>query len=308
MAQNHTGNDEYFSQFRFYSLGIVAAPKQLELFKGEFNGVIEVYAWETLPHGGVPINDVLATVEGTGVDSNGSETTARAKVSMSIPARWLAGNGNRISPPDVQPGERVMLYKFGDHPDFYWVSLFEDSKLRLLETVVFRFSATPDKTSKVRDHTNCYIAVVDTRSCKYYMTTSAANGEVCTSEVMFDGRTGQFSYRDSIGQMLKSEGPAHVIAAINADGSFAKLDKKNVWTQCEEQITSVSATHRIKAPYGILLDGPVTMTDTCLIQKTLDVDLGFTAKSVESKSSIAGKSVSADEIRGGDVFGNNRLN
>lgn len=137
--------------------------------------------------------------------SDKAETFSQSVTSKStVDAEWVPMNaGNRVTAPNVQPNERVMLLKYANVDKFYWIDKGYNS-LRRLERAEYRFSGLKDwsKMGKEEpDHANssdnCYVMTVDTGAGLVSLTTSRANNEMSGYGIEINGKKGTLSITDS---------------------------------------------------------------------------------------------------------------
>lgn len=216
---------------KFYSYGIVAENKKLD------SRVVEVTPVEDLPMLNGEIKSGLVTDTVHSQDARGGETQIKTTTANSIPATWLPiGSSNRHTAPDVRRGEGVILYRFADSQHFFWTTLFDDLKLRKLETVIYAWSATKVEGAEINAD-NYYFLEVSTHRGMLHLHTSKANGEYCVYDVQINTKDGVIQIIDDVGNFFMFDSKEKQIAFKNADDCYLEINKKNMTLQVPETYT-----------------------------------------------------------------------
>lgn len=219
------------SKFKVYSMGIVAEPKVLN------SKIILVTPLETMPFYGGEIRSDPAAIKDDFVDKDGKPYAVEVLSDFAIKAEWLPINdGNRVTPPDVRRGERVILYRYADNDKFYWQSLGADTGKRRLETVLWRFSATTDESVTVLDDSNSYWLEISTHKQSITLQTSKANGEVVSFGVSLNGKDGRATIKDDRGNHFFIDSLANYVEFGNGSGSFVALDKMKALISADKEV------------------------------------------------------------------------
>ena len=114
------------------------------------------------------------------------------------------GQGNRITAPDVQPGETVILYKYGDREEYFWESRENATKLRRLEHVRYSYCNVPGNLAEEGyDDDKSYWIEWSTMDKKIHLHTSTNDGEACGYDFTFDTASGTFEIKDTLGNYQK---------------------------------------------------------------------------------------------------------
>jgi len=208
-----------FTALNFYSEGLVASHR-------EGSHYIEVFA---LGVSGGKTGEVSASVgkiKEEGIDGSGNRYQVVLEFSDTIPARWLPGDTNRITPPDVRIGERVQLYRVADSDQFFWKTLGLDNNLRRLETVIFAFSASEEDFEELNVE-NSYFVEISTHGKHITLNTSKANGEPFGYTIQLNTGEGNFTVTDDVGNYFILNSKDTLLHLQNKDGSLLKLDKRN---------------------------------------------------------------------------------
>lgn len=226
---NHKLNQ--FSEFRPYSMGIVASNKPMST-----NEILVIPIEITPSIDGRVITEEEELVH-KGVDSLGNEYQIKVKARPDIRCKWYPLGDNRVTAPDVRKGERVEIYRFGDSDEFYWVSSGLDAHLRRLETVIYRYSDIPDgKSDETPDASNCYTIEVSTHRKHVTLKTVTVNGEAAEYIIQLNTGDGAFTLTDDLGNHFQLDSVERLWEMVNGDGTYLKLDKKNIDIYAPENI------------------------------------------------------------------------
>lgn len=232
---------EQISKLQVYSVGIVANNKERNSF------VIEVYPQETAPDNSGEIAAVQATVTAKAKDAKGAAYEASAKVGSTITARWLPlGEPNRMTAPDVRRGDMVILYRFGDSKDYFWVTITADMNFRKLETVVYGWSATA-KEGEAPSLENIYYIEISTHKGLIHFHTTTANGEACGYDIQLNTKDGKFSLVDTFGNSILLDSVAQKFQVKNPSGSFMDLTKKVFKMQADDSVNIKTKEYTLDA-------------------------------------------------------------
>lgn len=224
------------SKFKIYSIGVVAANKEI----GEDN--CEITAIELNPMLNGELTDQVDDYTAKGVDVHGSTYEIGTKVGVTVTAKWLpVGQGNRMTPPDVRRGEEVIIYNFGDDTNtFWWNTRSNDMRFRKGETVVYGFSATQDETVTPGPE-NMYLLEISTHMKRIRLITSKAMFEPFAYTIELNTGEGFFTIKDDSGNRILLDSKARTVRLENADGSFFDLTKDVM-----EAFAASSITHKTK--------------------------------------------------------------
>lgn len=121
------------SQWRLDMIGLVAVAKP------EGSWEVEFYPTERLPmeEGDVNVTKDISTVV---KDLKGNSNTSSGERKSKLTAVWIPGGADgRQTPPDVQPGEMLEIWRFADSERYFWKTYKNNPTLRRLEHVVYAF-------------------------------------------------------------------------------------------------------------------------------------------------------------------------
>lgn len=190
------------SSLRYYSEGVVV--------EKEHGGIITVSPLEVLnaqPSGHI-VNNITKYV-GNHPSDSAVPFSKKATSTNTVIAEWLPLNaGNRVTPPNLQKNERVMLLKYANVDKFYWIDKGFNT-LRRLERVEYRFSdlkdwsrANKEEPDHANSSDNCYVFTVDTFKGTIHLSTSRSNSEITGYDILIDGKNGTFSIKDTQENMI----------------------------------------------------------------------------------------------------------
>lgn len=172
------------------------------------------------------------TVQTPSGDST-SSTTLQGNI---VAAKWMPFNTNRITPPDVRKGSKVVVYKFKGQSTYRWTYFGMDGTLRL-ETVIWAFSASPNvNENSPLTPDNYYMMLISTHQKKIQLITGQGNGEPTKYVLELNTGTGQFSIVDGENNILSLNSMEHAFSFVNDENSFINIEKKNITLSCEDQM------------------------------------------------------------------------
>jgi hypothetical protein len=262
-------DQQSISKLQFYSLGIVASNKKLSSDK------IEVTPVEEFPMLDGEISDNKVDYKADTTDKEGSAKSTSVKSTVTVNAKWLPiNNSNRRTPPDVRRGEKVVIYKFGDTDEYWWNTLFNDSKLRRLETVIYAFSNNA-KEGPEDSATSTYFLEVSTHKKLMHLHTSKSDGEPFSYDVQINAKDGMIVITDDADNFFVLNSKENRLTMQNGDGSVVDVDKTNIVFTATDSISlnskdilvSASNETSIKSNINTLsatsnnVDGPIAASN-----------------------------------------------
>lgn len=241
----------YTTQLVPYSIGIAAEAKPLGTRD------LNVTPIEQLPglDGDIHFNPETNIVRG--VDSSGSPYEIRVTTDTSIVAEWLPLSSNRLTPPDIQPGELIELYRLADSDRYFWRCMGLRDELRRLETVIYTFCGDPNVNNDTLDINNCYFFEVSTHQKTITVGTSKTNGEPFGYTLQINAGEGSVTLTDDINNRLVLNSGASSIKAETSSKSFVHLDNRNVFMQNTDgsKVSLVGGNVNVDAPSRVTLNG-----------------------------------------------------
>jgi hypothetical protein len=240
------------SVFKKVAIGVVA--ENIEVKSGTaINNTVRVTPteWLSMRDGELANNPTPMTYKSQ--DAQGVETQGGFITNNTIPCEWLPAGANRLTPPTVRRGMRVELFQTADEAKYYWRYLGLDDHLMKLETIIFGISAntTEQKPGEKMplDPKSMYWFEMSSHSKKVALQTSKVSGEFCSYEMFFDLAGGEFSVNDDLGNWMLLNSKNHLIHLQNQDGTFVKLDKKNIEMFAPQDINA-KATQNVNVEAG----------------------------------------------------------
>lgn len=218
------------SLFHVVSIGYAAENKPLS------TNDLEVYPTEILPFVDGEVTTGQSDLKHTGLDKDGKNYDVQVKVANSIKCKWLQWGSNRGTAPDVRRRERVIIWQFADVDQYYWTTTGMDDLLRRLETVVYLWSGTQDESTKKLSPDNSYYMEVSTHKGLVTFSNSKANKEPFKYTAQFNTKTGQFTLQDDNDNFFHLNSEERLWHMQNKDGTFIKLDKRNMFGNASDTI------------------------------------------------------------------------
>lgn len=195
------------SLYRPYSLGIVVKAKE------PGSDIIYVTPIEELSIQDTGmVSDLYKDHLGNKDGVDGNNFNSQHSAVNYVQARWKSeGRGNRISAPDVQPNEEVMLYKYGNVDQYFWEEMGREPSLRRLEDVLYSFSNLSGGVGKEAfDKDSSYWVRVSTRDKYVHIHTSDNDGEACTFDLKIDTGEGVIRLEDGLGNFMNWDAVAGI--------------------------------------------------------------------------------------------------
>lgn len=244
------------SKLHIWSLGTVAVNKPLN------QHFIEVAPSEIDRMADGEITDDTAQYAVSGTDGQGGAYQDSVPMTKTIRAEWLpVGHSNRFSSPDVRRGETVAIYRFADVDKYYWTTLFNDMKLRKLETVIYGIVATSDENATAGAD-NTYFFEMSSHTGTITLHTSKANGEFCIYDLQINAKQGYITIQDDLGNYFSFNSRERQIEVRNYDGTHLDINKTNFTLTVPDTYTVNAAKVRINASDSIEERAPTTLFET----------------------------------------------
>lgn len=209
--------------------------------------LLEVVPLEEVGYIDGELNDERETIEVGGTDAEGNSFNVKMETSNAIEAQWLPLATNRITPPNIRRGERVLLWQYGDTDKYYWTPTGLDEDVRRLETVVFRISNTIDEADKTITPDNSYWYEMSTHRKHVTLSTSKSNGEAFKYTIQVDTENSRVTICDDIDNFIELSSAEKKITVCNSDDSYVVLDKKNIDINAKSTINITAPNVNIKA-------------------------------------------------------------
>ena len=244
------------SNLKLYSVGIVIEAKQ----RG--SDQIKVSPMEALPLQKGDMTQDQRTYKSNVPDATGVKRVSQVQGSNHIVAKWIPdGNDNRITSPDVQPGESVKIYRFADTDEYYWATMFREPKLRKLETVLTAVSNLPGSGTFNKD--SAYWTEVSTHDSHIQVHTSQSNGEPYGYDIKLDAAAGKLTIQDTIGNVIVLDSAQSDVSITTNTSVHVKAPTVSIEST---EINFKASTVNIEAD-DINLKGKVTIDKDLIGQK-----------------------------------------
>lgn len=191
-------------------------------------------------------------MEETGVDAYGNAYTAKIETSNAMVAEWLQWGSNRITPPNIRRGERVLLWQYAQEDKYYWSTMGLDDHLRRLETAIYAWSNTKDEETQKLDPSNSYYAEVNTHAKVVNFRTNMNDGEPHAYLIQLNTKEGCLTVTDEVGNTFGINSAGNQVWLENADKSYVVLDRKSVLINAQDDVTITAKTLNIKTQANII--------------------------------------------------------
>lgn len=198
---------------------------------------IYVYPIEEIPN----IDGDMITPEPSKVDNKTNDDGDESIIinrDIKLRAKWLPfGNYNRLTAPSVCRGEMVLLFKYGNSENLFWIPLYTELNLRKKERVIYVYS----NKRKIEDEFNIdnyYYISIDTVDKIIRLHTSKNDGEVTTYDIEINGKDGT---------LIITDGKDNEIVLNSVDDKLhlttnkeVVINTKNYTLNTEEMVNNVS--------------------------------------------------------------------
>lgn len=205
--------------FKLVGVGIVADVKKLGSREIYVSPREERFAHQELVHNN-------PQKQSTTVNNNGKEHVIHATTNNSRPAKWLAFNTTRKTPPDVRHGDEVLIYSVGEE-DYYWVECNTADEKRL-ETVIFAISADPSNPM-AEDYSNAYFFSWSSHQKRALFRMNKVTEEFTGYTVEIDGKEGFAKLEDDLDNALYVDSRNTIVGFQNADGTTSYGQKQDLF-------------------------------------------------------------------------------
>lgn len=247
------------SNLKLYSLGIVVEAKP------EGTDTILVTPIEKLNiQTPGSIKDYKKDYKGDKKDLDTTSFKTEHEAKNYIRATWLPfGHSNRITAPDVNANETVILFKFGDVDEIYWTTIFREPELRRLEDVLYALSNLPNGMTAF-DKDSSYWFRMSTKNKLIQLHTSMNDKEHTTYDITIDTKVGTLEVKDGKKNNILLHSPTNTLTintqnAVNVNA----LNEANITTKTANVTASAHTT--VKSP-TIDLVGDVNVSGKFLVK------------------------------------------
>lgn len=268
------------SQLHTHSLGLVSLIKQLNVKEIKVIPIeLRMAAQEEVVASDFEQTSSFSTHEG--------EDNIKLTANNSITATWINLNSNRVTAPDVRRGDLVMIYRLGTTERYFW-SDYNSKNVKRLETVTWAFSADAKKPV-ADDLSNAYFLELSTHNKTITFHTSQANGEPYGYDIQLNTADGIFRVIDTAGNTTWLDSANCCIGALNAEGTWLHLDKKNINCNAPDSMT-VTAKNKINikcTDFKLAASKSITLdTQTCALSASKSITFKTKDYQLTADSSI----------------------
>lgn len=227
---------------KFYIKSIAYAAENLPIGSTK----LEVTPVEALGYMQGEVTTDREVMEETGVDAYGNVYTAKIETSNAMVAEWLQWGSNRVTPPNIRRGERVLLWQYAQEDKYYWSAMGLDDHLRRLETVIYAWSNTKDEETQKLDPSNSYYAEVNTHEKVVTFRTNMSDGEPHAYLLQLNTKSGCLTVTDDVGNTFGINSASNQVWLENADKSYVVLDRKSVLINAQDEVNITAKSLNIK--------------------------------------------------------------
>lgn len=233
------------SKFHFHSVGTVAANKKLT------QKTIEVVLDEQFSYIDGEVTDNKKEVEETSTDYAGEKWKVKLDTTPTVMAHWLPlGCASRQTAPDVRRGETVMIFKYADTDQYWWMEMMQYKHIRRLETIVWSISNNAEEDVQ-DDPDSTYWVEWSTHRQVMRIHTSKSNGEPFVYDIEINAKEGRIVIKDDDDNYIFMDSAERRIKAHNKDDSFIDLDKRKIWINSKDEIKLTTDRYILNAKSSI---------------------------------------------------------
>jgi len=294
------------SVLHIHSMGVVVAPKSTN------SRDIQVSLREMSSYMSGEAAVDPQQLEYKGETASGEQVQNKLVTDQNVTATWLPHGSNRVTAPDVMPGERVEVWRVGDEDKYYWTEMGLDDELRRLETIVIAISGTPQTTeNKTIGDGDWYFIEWSSHKKHMMMSNSKANGEVVQYVAKFDYGNGKFSVADDLDNSIALDSVNALWQMINTDKSMFKIDKKNVEIIAQDtfKLTAKKKIHMICQDWLVQANNSIRFetnkweveTQTTKINSPGGIELIGPIKHSGGNITTTGSITAAKDVRAGGI-------
>ena len=235
------------SQLQFHSVGIVATNKELS------EHFVEIIPIEFSTFMSGEILDHAEEYETNGEDYHGKSFDVKIDTTVSLRAKWLPlGQTNRITPPDIRRGEQVLIYKFGDVDEYWWVDMMQYKHIRRLETVIWAFSNNREENIE-DDPESTYWVEMSTHKKIIHIHTSKNDDEPFIYDIQINTKDGRIVIQDDDLNYIFLDSAARHIRVHNKDSSYIEMDKRVINIHSLDEINMTTNKYKLVAKESMIV-------------------------------------------------------
>lgn len=250
MEQN---TQEFLSQLRSFSLGIVTADKPYD------QDMIMAF----------PVEHMFGHEGDVGDKS-------------SIEAKWLPkALSNRHSAPDVCKGETVEIFRYADTDKYYWTTLMREPALRKKEHATYLWSNVPRGDEQVAGPDNSYWLRVSPKDGVVHFHTPDNDGELTTYDVSINTKEGKLVIKDGKDNTIFLNSATNKLVAVIQEDIILEA-KSKVIIKAGESLTVQTPVVTVNASSSVTLNTPITNTKAMSVDGDISQNGGISSSGVHS--------------------------
>lgn len=238
------GNDDTEDQsgLRFYGIGVVGVDKP----RG--SNFIMVAPVEKVPMANGRISESKTTLEIDSQDASGVGTSDKVVGQSMIKAKWFPlSEGNRQTAPDVQEGESVRLWRYGNTNEYYWQTMYREPSIRRLETVLYCYGNLSSK-GEAWSKDSSYWHEVSTHDKHIRWQTTQSDGEAYAYNFHISAKDSTITLEDNVNNQWFMDSKAVLMRCRNSDGSFIDIEKLRYHSFAQEHMEHQSDITHMHTP------------------------------------------------------------
>lgn len=269
---------EQVSVFKPFSIGQVTKPKT------RTSRHIQVLALETASATDGEVTHAPLEQIFKGVNADGSEYQVKSVSTRDMECEWFPGETNQVTPPDVERGELVMIYRLADTAQYFWTTMGLRNHLRTLESVIILYGATPDVSGCGLDFTKCYYQQWSPLDGHITFGTSQANGEQFKYTVQINTKQSFVAITDDVGNFMEVNSADSRVQLHNVDNSFFKAEKKIVDINADMEINLTCGSTKINMKPDSIKTTTKTYEDSATDHTTKATNINRQGTNITDKS------------------------
>lgn len=209
--------------------------------------MLEVIPLEDLGYVDGEINTEKQKIEAQGNDHNGNAFSVSIETSNTILAKWLPIGTNRLTPPHIRRGTRVLLWQYGDVDEYYWTPLGWDDHLKKLETIVYAVSNTKDEADTKLTTDNTYSWEVSTHKRMITLMTSKSNGEKYKYTIQVNAAGSHLTVTDDADNYIQIDSEESQVILHNNKGSMLEVLGSDINGECSGSFNVKCSSYNVEA-------------------------------------------------------------
>lgn len=275
------------SLWRFYSMGIIAANKEIGSHTAQITPI------EIMNMSDGELDQADSPLEGSGTDGLGQSFSITVSETTAVPAKWLPFGSNRVTPPDVRRGERVMLWQFADEDKFWWTTTGLDEHLRRLETVVFAVSneSDPEKDIEALTPDNSYYVEFNTHTKQITLATNKNDGEPFAFTFQFNAKQGIVTLADDDNNFFEFNSRDVIMTMQNKYNTVVQLDNETINLFSNKDINLKTDTMNVVATTINYKATTINTTATTIVTKCSTQSITGTTQHTGAFTNVGAMSV-----------------